>query len=166
MVHHTDSSGGRAGCHCHQRPGGWPGELVHFKIRLIFLSFNILLALAWIILVVRLVTGWTKRSTTGSVRCYWRAGQTLNHIASSPASCWHYERVMRCLCFRFQESKWRNIEVGDVVRLKKNDFIPVWWCFWIKLKSDCLNMSGLLWMETHQNCLLFTIKQRLLTHSP
>ncbi|XP_076614933.1 phospholipid-transporting ATPase IC [Chaetodon auriga] len=25
---------------------------------------------------------------------------------------------------RFQESKWRNIEVGDVVRLKKNDFIP------------------------------------------
>lgn len=31
-----------------------------------------------------------------------------------------------CLvCSRFQESKWRNIEVGDVVRLKKNDFIPV-----------------------------------------
>lgn len=27
--------------------------------------------------------------------------------------------------FRFQESKWRHIEVGDVVRLKKNDFIPV-----------------------------------------
>lgn len=25
---------------------------------------------------------------------------------------------------RFQESKWRNIQVGDVVRLKKNDFIP------------------------------------------
>ncbi|XP_045922026.1 phospholipid-transporting ATPase IC [Micropterus dolomieu] len=25
---------------------------------------------------------------------------------------------------RFQESKWRNIKVGDVVRLKKNDFIP------------------------------------------
>lgn len=25
---------------------------------------------------------------------------------------------------RFQESKWRNIEVGDVVRLKKNDFVP------------------------------------------
>uniref|UniRef100_A0A8C4DJU6 Phospholipid-transporting ATPase n=1 Tax=Dicentrarchus labrax TaxID=13489 RepID=A0A8C4DJU6_DICLA len=25
---------------------------------------------------------------------------------------------------RFQESKWRDIEVGDVVRLKKNDFIP------------------------------------------
>ncbi|XP_034457388.1 phospholipid-transporting ATPase IC [Hippoglossus hippoglossus] len=25
---------------------------------------------------------------------------------------------------RFEESKWRNIEVGDVVRLKKNDFIP------------------------------------------
>uniref|UniRef100_A0A3Q4BBS0 Phospholipid-transporting ATPase n=1 Tax=Mola mola TaxID=94237 RepID=A0A3Q4BBS0_MOLML len=25
---------------------------------------------------------------------------------------------------RFQESKWRNIEVGDVVRMKKNDFIP------------------------------------------
>ncbi|XP_041915439.1 phospholipid-transporting ATPase IC [Alosa sapidissima] len=25
---------------------------------------------------------------------------------------------------RFQESKWRFIEVGDVVRLKKNDFIP------------------------------------------
>uniref|UniRef100_A0A3Q2XEB3 Phospholipid-transporting ATPase n=1 Tax=Hippocampus comes TaxID=109280 RepID=A0A3Q2XEB3_HIPCM len=26
---------------------------------------------------------------------------------------------------RFQESKWRHIEVGDVIRLKKNDFIPV-----------------------------------------
>ncbi|XP_041815772.1 phospholipid-transporting ATPase IC [Chelmon rostratus] len=25
---------------------------------------------------------------------------------------------------RFQETKWRNVEVGDVVRLKKNDFIP------------------------------------------
>uniref|UniRef100_A0A668A6W8 Phospholipid-transporting ATPase n=1 Tax=Myripristis murdjan TaxID=586833 RepID=A0A668A6W8_9TELE len=25
---------------------------------------------------------------------------------------------------RFQESKWRHIQVGDVVRLKKNDFIP------------------------------------------
>uniref|UniRef100_A0A8D3C2K0 Phospholipid-transporting ATPase n=1 Tax=Scophthalmus maximus TaxID=52904 RepID=A0A8D3C2K0_SCOMX len=25
---------------------------------------------------------------------------------------------------RFQESKWRNLQVGDVVRLKKNDFIP------------------------------------------
>ncbi|XP_049594131.1 phospholipid-transporting ATPase IC [Syngnathus scovelli] len=25
---------------------------------------------------------------------------------------------------RFQESKWRHIEVGDVIRLKKNDFIP------------------------------------------
>uniref|UniRef100_A0A671VK47 Phospholipid-transporting ATPase n=1 Tax=Sparus aurata TaxID=8175 RepID=A0A671VK47_SPAAU len=25
---------------------------------------------------------------------------------------------------RFQSSKWRNIEVGDVVRLRKNDFIP------------------------------------------
>ncbi|XP_072227593.1 phospholipid-transporting ATPase IC [Leuresthes tenuis] len=25
---------------------------------------------------------------------------------------------------RFQESKWMNIQVGDVVRLKKNDFIP------------------------------------------
>ncbi|XP_042371186.1 phospholipid-transporting ATPase IC-like, partial [Plectropomus leopardus] len=25
---------------------------------------------------------------------------------------------------RFQESKWRNIQVGDVVRMKKNDFIP------------------------------------------
>ncbi|XP_053196502.1 phospholipid-transporting ATPase IC [Scomber japonicus] len=25
---------------------------------------------------------------------------------------------------RFQETKWRDIEVGDVVRLKKNDFIP------------------------------------------
>uniref|UniRef100_A0A8C6KQY4 Phospholipid-transporting ATPase n=1 Tax=Nothobranchius furzeri TaxID=105023 RepID=A0A8C6KQY4_NOTFU len=25
---------------------------------------------------------------------------------------------------RFQDSKWRNIQVGDVVRLKKNDFIP------------------------------------------
>ncbi|XP_070781239.1 phospholipid-transporting ATPase IC isoform X1 [Enoplosus armatus] len=25
---------------------------------------------------------------------------------------------------RFQESKWRNMQVGDVVRLKKNDFIP------------------------------------------
>ncbi|KAM3874536.1 phospholipid-transporting ATPase IC [Diretmus argenteus] len=25
---------------------------------------------------------------------------------------------------RFQESKWRNIQVGDVVRLKKNDHIP------------------------------------------
>ncbi|KAM8828124.1 phospholipid-transporting ATPase IC isoform 2-T2 [Spinachia spinachia] len=25
---------------------------------------------------------------------------------------------------RFQESRWRNIQVGDVVRLKKNDFIP------------------------------------------
>ncbi|XP_067087900.1 phospholipid-transporting ATPase IC-like [Osmerus mordax] len=25
---------------------------------------------------------------------------------------------------RFQESKWRDIHVGDVVRLKKNDFIP------------------------------------------
>ncbi|KAM6901089.1 LOW QUALITY PROTEIN: phospholipid-transporting ATPase IC [Lycodopsis pacificus] len=24
----------------------------------------------------------------------------------------------------FQESKWRNLQVGDVVRLKKNDFIP------------------------------------------
>lgn len=29
------------------------------------------------------------------------------------------------LCFRFQEAKWREIQVGDVVRLKKNDFIPV-----------------------------------------
>uniref|UniRef100_A0A671VP61 Phospholipid-transporting ATPase n=1 Tax=Sparus aurata TaxID=8175 RepID=A0A671VP61_SPAAU len=28
------------------------------------------------------------------------------------------------VCFRFQSSKWRNIEVGDVVRLRKNDFIP------------------------------------------
>uniref|UniRef100_A0A671VRV7 ATPase phospholipid transporting 8B1 n=1 Tax=Sparus aurata TaxID=8175 RepID=A0A671VRV7_SPAAU len=26
--------------------------------------------------------------------------------------------------WRFQSSKWRNIEVGDVVRLRKNDFIP------------------------------------------
>ncbi|XP_033845382.1 phospholipid-transporting ATPase IC [Periophthalmus magnuspinnatus] len=25
---------------------------------------------------------------------------------------------------RFQPSKWRNVQVGDVVRLKKNDFIP------------------------------------------
>uniref|UniRef100_A0A8C6KSV6 Phospholipid-transporting ATPase n=1 Tax=Nothobranchius furzeri TaxID=105023 RepID=A0A8C6KSV6_NOTFU len=25
---------------------------------------------------------------------------------------------------QFQDSKWRNIQVGDVVRLKKNDFIP------------------------------------------
>ncbi|KAE8284798.1 Phospholipid-transporting ATPase IC [Larimichthys crocea] len=25
---------------------------------------------------------------------------------------------------RFDEAKWRNIEVGDVVRLKKNDFVP------------------------------------------
>ncbi|KAM8743832.1 phospholipid-transporting ATPase IC isoform 1-T2 [Acanthopagrus schlegelii] len=25
---------------------------------------------------------------------------------------------------RFQSSKWRNIQVGDVVRLKKNDFVP------------------------------------------
>lgn len=25
---------------------------------------------------------------------------------------------------RFQESKWRDIQVGDVVRMKKNDFIP------------------------------------------
>ncbi|KAI3362567.1 hypothetical protein L3Q82_012274, partial [Scortum barcoo] len=25
---------------------------------------------------------------------------------------------------RFQESKWRNIEVGDVIRIKKNEFIP------------------------------------------
>lgn len=32
--------------------------------------------------------------------------------------------VIGPLCFRFQESKWRNIKVGDVVRLKKNDFIP------------------------------------------
>lgn len=128
MVHHTDSSGGRAVCHCNQRPGGWPGESVQFKIRpLIFLKSSILFALAWIFLVVRLVTGWTKRSTTESVRCYWRAGQTLNHIASSSSSCWRYERMMRRLCFRFQVSKWRNIEVGDVVRLRKNDFIPVWW---------------------------------------
>lgn len=35
-------------------------------------------------------------------------------------------KVTWLLSFRFQESKWRNIEVGDVVRLKKNDFIPVW----------------------------------------
>lgn len=34
-------------------------------------------------------------------------------------------KVTWLLSFRFQESKWRNIEVGDVVRLKKNDFIPV-----------------------------------------
>uniref|UniRef100_A0A3B3S4B0 Phospholipid-transporting ATPase n=1 Tax=Paramormyrops kingsleyae TaxID=1676925 RepID=A0A3B3S4B0_9TELE len=26
--------------------------------------------------------------------------------------------------FRFKESKWMNIHVGDVIRLKKNDFIP------------------------------------------
>jgi len=34
-------------------------------------------------------------------------------------------KPMDCFCCRFQESKWMNIQVGDVVRLKKNDFIPV-----------------------------------------
>lgn len=27
--------------------------------------------------------------------------------------------------FRFKITKWKEIQVGDVIRLKKNDFIPV-----------------------------------------
>lgn len=53
-----------------------------------------------------------------------RSGSSHHHLLRPS------EQLMRRLCFRFQESKWRNIEVGDVVRLKKNDFIPVrrrWW---------------------------------------
>lgn len=30
------------------------------------------------------------------------------------------------VCCRFKESRWMDIQVGDVVRIKKNDFIPVW----------------------------------------
>lgn len=29
------------------------------------------------------------------------------------------------LIFRFKIAKWKEIQVGDVIRLKKNDFIPV-----------------------------------------
>ncbi|KAF6730988.1 Phospholipid-transporting ATPase IC [Oryzias melastigma] len=33
-------------------------------------------------------------------------------------------KLMVSFCCSFQESRWRQIQVGDVVRLKKNDFIP------------------------------------------
>uniref|UniRef100_A0A665W8D1 Phospholipid-transporting ATPase n=1 Tax=Echeneis naucrates TaxID=173247 RepID=A0A665W8D1_ECHNA len=34
------------------------------------------------------------------------------------------KKLISPLLLRFRESKWMNIQVGDVVRLKKNDFIP------------------------------------------
>uniref|UniRef100_A0A8C4DQ70 Phospholipid-transporting ATPase n=1 Tax=Dicentrarchus labrax TaxID=13489 RepID=A0A8C4DQ70_DICLA len=43
---------------------------------------------------------------------------------------------------RFQESKWRDIEVGDVVRLKKNDFIPSFCvCFYFLCRETNLKFK-------------------------
>lgn len=49
-----------------------------------------------------------------------------------------------CLRFRFQESKWMNIQVGDVVRLKKNDFIPVGFLFYFFTVRNLFNFLFLV----------------------
>uniref|UniRef100_A0A3B3S683 Phospholipid-transporting ATPase n=1 Tax=Paramormyrops kingsleyae TaxID=1676925 RepID=A0A3B3S683_9TELE len=45
-----------------------------------------------------------------------------NHIIGAPVMKFSFNIFLSF--FRFKESKWMNIHVGDVIRLKKNDFIP------------------------------------------
>lgn len=126
LVHNSGPPGDSAGHYGPERPGGRLGKtpspfglLVGWSASQLCPTLNECLC--------RLVTGWTKRSTTGKPRCCWTAGQRFL-FWPPPGLSWDTQgpTLTGCLvCFRFQESKWRDIEVGDVVRLKKNDFIPV-----------------------------------------
>ncbi len=48
--------------------------------------------------------------------------ESVQEIRAHVCQCKHKAEF---ILFRFEEARWMNLQVGDVVRLKKNDFIPV-----------------------------------------